>query len=236
MDKWLDDQIMQSIAIENNLSETAFTVREGDHYRLRWFTPGGEIDLCGHATLATSYVIFRFYEKTISEVTFHTKGGILTVKKQGNLLQMNFPAYKLQKVEVTKEMEDAIGHKPLEAYISRDLVCVLENEEQVKNSHPDSQKMMKLDGLLLHITSKGHSDIDCVTRSFAPKLKVYEDPVCGSGHCHVIPYWSEKLGKNQLKAFQASPRTGTLYCEIDGERVNMSGEAVLYSINVINFA
>ena len=225
----LSDKLMQDIAIENNLSETAFTVKTGDNrYGLRWFTPGGEIDLCGHATLGTAYVLMNFIDSSASSITFETQSGCLTVNRRGEMYEMDFPAYTLQQVPVTDEMEQAIGYRPVEAWLSRDLVCVLENEEQVKLATPNKDKMMALDGLLLNITAGG-SKFDCVTRSFAPKLNVFEDPVCGSGHCHVIPLWAHKLKKNTLTALQASKRGGILYCTMQNNRVILAGKAKLYS-------
>lgn len=229
LDRWLPDTLMQDIAKENNLSETAFTVRDGEGYDLRWFTPGGEIDLCGHATLATAYVLMRFVVPDWNTVSFQTKSGLLTVQKKQDLYEMDMPAYQLTSVPVTFEMEQAIGFRPVEAWMGRDLVCVLENEEQVIQATPDEEKLKKLDGLLLQLTAKGKK-YDCVTRSFAPKLNVSEDPVCGSGHCHVIPLWANKLNKPELYAFQASRRSGVLYCHMGHDRVLIAGKAALYSI------
>lgn len=228
LDKWINDDLMLNIAKENNLSETAFTVKEGDSYRLRWFTPGGEIDLCGHATLATAFVLSNFVDKETENFSFITLSGELVVTKKDDLFEMDFPAYELKSVPVTDAMEDAIGYRPLEAWIGRDLVCVIDDEDKVINAKPDQNKILELDGLLLHITAKG-SKFDCVSRSFAPKLDVKEDPVCGSGHCHIAPLWSEKLSKDELVARQASSRGGTLYCELIGDRVKLSGRAVLYA-------
>lgn len=229
LDKWISNTLMQKIAVENNLSETAFTVRCEDGYELRWFTPGGEIDLCGHATLATAYVLMRFVVPDQESISFQTQSGILIVNKKQDLYEMDMPAYQLAKISVTDEMEQAIGFRPLEAWIGRDLICVMEQEEQVIKANPDKEKLKKLDGLLLQLTAKGHN-YDCVTRSFAPKLGISEDPVCGSGHCHVIPLWANKLRKKDLYAFQASPRSGILYCHIAGTRVLIAGKAALYSI------
>ncbi|HMM69986.1 MAG TPA: PhzF family phenazine biosynthesis protein [Gudongella oleilytica] len=234
MDQWLDDETMLNIARENNLSETAYAVKEESDYRLRWFTPGGEIDLCGHATLATAYVITRFYEPEADEVRFQTRSGLLTVVKKGDLLEMDFPSYKLKKVEVTDEMAEAIGVRPLEAYMSRDLLCILPTEDDVRNAAPDMEKVKKLEGLLLHISAKGN-EYDSVSRSFAPKLNVPEDPVCGSGHCHIVPFWAVNDGKDKIVAYQASQRGGVLYCEYQGERIKMSGKAALFSEAEIYF-
>lgn len=220
---------MQDIASENRLSETAFVVKENNGWKLRWFTPGGEIDLCGHATLATAFVLMNFVEPDLSEIEFSILSGKLSVKKKNELYEMVFPPYELKRVEVTEAMENAIGFKPLEAWIGRDLVCILESEDQVINAQPDLEKVKALDGLLLHITSKGKDKYDCVSRTFAPKLAVDEDPVCGSGHCHLVPLWSKKLGKKEISAYQASSRGGVLYCELSGSRVKLAGQAALYS-------
>lgn len=234
MDNWLSDEIMMKISRENNLSETAFAVKEGEEYRLRWFTPGGEIDLCGHATLATAYVIIKFIEPEITEVHFQTLSGLLVVVGKDDFLEMDFPSYELKKVDVTEAMVEAIGVRPLDVYLGRDLLCVLESEDKVRNLNPNMEKLKALDGLLLHVTAKG-KEFDCISRSFAPKLNVPEDPVCGSGHCHIIPFWAGRLGKNDLVAYQASSRGGTLYCKYQGDRVKISGKAVLYSTADINF-
>lgn len=229
MDQWISDELMLSIAKENNLSETAFAVKEGAGYRLRWFTPGGEIDLCGHATLGTAFVIMNYYEPETGKIDFETLSGRLTVVKKGSLYEMDFPAYELAPVEITPEMTEAIGARPAEAYMGRDLLCVFENEDIIKSLSPDMEKLKKLDGLLLQTTAKGE-EFDCVSRTFAPKLSVNEDPVCGSGHCHIIPYWAGKTGKDELAAYQASERGGVLYCKMEGNRVRMSGNVAVYSV------
>lgn len=228
LSEWIPDTLMQNIAKENNLSETAFTVRGGSGYELRWFTPGGEIDLCGHATLATAYVLLRFIETDSSGISFQTKSGQLVVKKVNDLYEIDMPSYPLKAVPITDDMEQAIGFRPLEAWAGRDLVCVMANEQQVMQAIPNEEGVKKLDGLLLHLTAKGTA-YDCVTRSFAPKLNVPEDPVCGSGHCHVIPLWADKIKKSELTAFQASKRSGVLYCHMENNRVILAGKAALYS-------
>lgn len=235
LDKWPSNELMQAIACENNLSETAFTVKEKDIYHLRWFTPGGEIDLCGHATLATAYTLLRFYEKQADKINFQTKSGQLEVVRHDNLYEMDFPAYKLTKVEVTDEMTEAIGVRPVEAWLGRDLVCVLANEAQIYAAKPNQAKIRDLDGLLLHITAQGQK-YDCVSRSFAPKLSVAEDPVCGSGHCHIIPLWARKLDKDKLIARQASKRGGTLYCQSLNNRLKLAGSAILYAKSELQIA
>jgi PhzF family phenazine biosynthesis protein len=233
MDEWLPDNTLMQITKENNLSETAFAVKEGTDYKLRWFTPGGEIDLCGHATLATAYIITRFIKPETTKISFRTLSGLLTVEKKSELFEMDFPSYELKKVEVTEAMVEAMGIRPLEAYMGRDLLCILESEDQVRSLNPNQEKVNLLDGLLLQVTARG-KEYDCVSRSFAPKCNVPEDPVCGSGHCHIIPFWANRLGKNNLVAYQASQRGGILYCEYRGDRVKLSGKAVLYSAADIN--
>lgn len=235
LDEWLPDALMQKIAMENNLSETAFTVNEGDSYRLRWFTPREEIDLCGHATLATAYVIANFYEPAARKISFQTASGLLVVTRKDDLYELDFPRYGLTPVAVTDEMTAALGVCPSEAYLGRDLLCLLEEEGQVVTADPDQSKLKDLPGLLVHITARG-TEYDCVSRSFAPKLGVAEDPVCGSGHCHIIPFWARRLEKTMLTARQASRRGGTLYGEMQGERVLLRGNAVLYAVGEIKAA
>lgn len=229
LDHWIADDLMMKITQENNLSETAFAVKEETGYHLRWFTPGGEIDLCGHATLATAFVIMNHINTKLTEVTFQTLSGELIVTKKQDLYAMQFPSYSLEPVEVTNAMEDAIGFRPLEAWMGRDLVCVLENEKQVKSITPDLEKTKALPGLLLHATAPS-TNFDCVSRSFAPKLNIIEDPVCGSGHCHIAPLWAQKLKKDNIIARQASQRGGTLQCRVKNKKVELAGKAVLFSI------
>lgn len=229
LENWISEQTMMNITLENNFSETAFMVKKGKIYELRWFTPGGEIDLCGHATLAAAYVIMRFVEPDQTTTDFQTKSGLLRVEKNNNLYEMDMPAYELRQVPVTDEMENAIGVRPLEAWMGRDLVCVLENEKQVRKVMPNQEMIKGLDGLLLHVTATG-KEFDCVSRTFAPKMGVTEDAVCGSGHCHIVPLWAEKLNKQEICAFQASHREGVLHCKMNGSRVRIAGNAALYSI------
>ena len=230
MEKWILDDTMQKIAAENNLSETAFAVKEGDGYRLRWFTPGGEIDLCGHATLATAYVIANYYEKTVNRITFQTMSGELVVLKKDELYEMDFPSRMPEEFRLTEQMVEALGVKPIETYLGRDLMFVLEREEDVQNASPDFSKLEKLsDGLGVLITAKSEK-YDFVSRCFFPKLNVNEDPVCGSAHCNFIPFWAKRLEKDEMIARQLSKRGGTVYCKLAGDRVKISGSAVLYSI------
>ncbi|MFC7393372.1 PhzF family phenazine biosynthesis protein [Scopulibacillus cellulosilyticus] len=230
MKEWLPEEVMRKIAIENNLSETAFAVKEKDGYRLRWFTPGGEIDLCGHATLATAYVIANFYEENVEAIKFQTMSGELIVLKKDELYEMDFPSKMPEKIALTEQMVEAIGIEPAETYLGRDLMFVLEKEEDVQNANPDFSKIKDLpDGLGVLITAKSKK-YDFVSRCFFPKLNVNEDPVCGSAHCNFIPFWAKRLGKDEMVARQLSDRGGTLYCKSFGDRVKISGSAVLYAI------
>lgn len=226
---WLDEETMTNITIENNLSETAFAVAKGSYYQLRWFTPGGEIDLCGHATLACGYVIMNYLDKSAQEVIFITLSGKLIVSRKGDLYEMDFPGYILSPISITTQIIEAIGVVPKEAYLARDMVCVFEDEKTIREMAPNMDKVKQLEGLLLHVTAPG-KNADCVSRSFAPKLDVMEDPVCGSGHCHIAPYWFKSSNKTDIVAVQASKRGGVLYCSTHGDRVMLKGRAVLYAI------
>ena len=230
LEKWPSEELMMNITRENNFSETAFTVKEGEKWHLRWFTPGGEIDLCGHATLGTAFVLLNFYEREADKVVFTTLSGELIVTRKGGLYEMEFPAYKLRPTTVTTAMEEALGVPIREAYIARDLLCVLDEEQTIWGLNPDLEKIKQIDGLLLHVTAKGEKE-DCISRSFGPKLNIPEDPVCGSGHCHIIPYWADMLGKEELVARQASKRGGILYCRKEGNKIFIAGNAVLYSVD-----
>ena len=230
LDAKIADELMMLITRENNLSETAFALKQADgRYSLRWFTPGGEIDLCGHATLGTAFVIMNYYEPKLKTVYFETMSGELIVDRQDDLYKMTFPAYDLKEVPVTEAMTEAIGAKPTQAFMGRDLLCVFNDEATILNLKPDLEKLTKIDGLLLQATAPG-KEYDCVSRSFAPKLKVNEDPVCGSGHCHIVPYWSKVLNKKDIAAYQASARGGKLYCSYDGNNIILAGHAALFSI------
>lgn len=233
LEAWISDELMNNIAKENNLSETAYTVKTGNTYHLRWFTPGGEIDLCGHATLATAFVISTFVEPEGVDLTFETLSGTLKVHRDGSWFELDFPAYALKRVPVTEAMRDAIGVMPVEAYLGRDLVLVVEDETTVKQLTVNQEALLRLDGLLVNVTARG-TTFDCVTRSFAPKLNIAEDPVCGSGHCHVIPYWSHRTGQTEFMALQASARGGILWCRMHGDRVLLRGQAVLFAESVLH--
>lgn len=231
----INDSTMQKIAGENNLSETAFVVKNGNGYNLRWFTPKAEIDLCGHATLGTSYVISNYVDIGIENMTFNTASGILKVKRNGDLYEMDLPSREPKKIELSPEMvSEAIGINPVEIYLSRDLFVVLETEKQVEKLKPNFSKMIKLEnGLGVIVTAIG-IDVDFVSRCFYPKLGVNEDPVTGSAHSNLIPFWSQRLNKDTMVAKQLSSRGGTLYCKTAGGRVKISGKAVPYMAGNIN--
>ena len=207
--------------------------QEDTGYHLRWFTPGTEVELCGHATLASAYVILNYYEPESNIVQFNTLSGILTVKKKGKLLEMNFPTYELTEIPVTDAMEKAFGVRPIKALLGLDLVCVFASEEQVRSMHPAQELLMGIEGRIQNATAAG-IDADCVSRSFCPKLSIAEDPVCGSAHCQIATYWSKKLGTANIHAYQASKRGGHLYCELQNNgRISISGEAALVAISEI---
>lgn len=232
-DEALSPELMQKIAVENNFSETAFAVKSNDGYDLRWFTPGGEIDLCGHATLGTAFAIMTQVSPEVDKLDFHTKSGVLTVVRSGDSFTMDFPQSEYKRIEVTKDMADAIGVMPKEAYLGRDLMMVLASEDEVINLNPDMGKVEKLPGLLQTVTAESRR-YDCVTRTFAPKLKVTEDPVCGSTHCMVAPYWASRFGKDSIIAYQASKRGGTLLCNIlKNGRIDIGGNCVLFAKSTI---
>ncbi|MBE8954472.1 MAG: PhzF family phenazine biosynthesis protein [Quinella sp. 2Q5] len=227
------EETMLNIAAENNLSETAFVMRDGEKFRLRWFTPAAEVDLCGHATLATGFVILTQVEKNFPAVTFETLSGALTVTRRAELFEMDFPAYVPKKISVTAEMEDALAAHVVEAYIARDLLMVLDSAAAVESLRPNQSKLAELDGLIQAVTAAG-DDCDCVSRVFAPKLAIAEDPVTGSTHCMIAPLWSSKLGRRKIFARQASARGGILHCEVAGDRVKISGNAALFAVAELN--
>lgn len=225
--EWLPDQIMQAIAAENNLSETAFLVKKGDDYELRWFTPTTEVDLCGHATLASAYLVLTKLEPGRSSARFHSQSGILTVTKEGRLLALDFPARPALACHPPFEFLNGLGVQPKEVLKARDYLVLLDTEEVVKNLKPDFSELSRLDQASLIITAPGNR-VDFVSRFFAPAFGIPEDPVTGSAHCTLIPYWSKRLNKAKLVARQVSARGGELFCEDRGERVKIAGEAVLY--------
>jgi len=224
LDEWLSDEMMQNIAMENNLSETAFFVKRESDYRLRWFTPATEVDLCGHATLATSHVIFDHLGYDRDVINFDTNSGRLKIRKEGDRIVMNFPASEVNPVEVPDVLEDAVGLPPQELYKDTDYLYVLENEEQLRNLDPDIRLMKEADARGIIATAPG-DDVDFVSRFFAPAVGVDEDPVTGSAHTMLTPFWSSRLGKEKLVGRQISKRGGTVYCMMMGDRVELGGYA-----------
>jgi PhzF family phenazine biosynthesis protein len=229
LDKWLPDETMQKIATENNLAETAFFVASESGFKLRWFTPEFEIDLCGHATLASAHIIFTElgYQKDL--INFETvKAGVLTVQRNGDKYTMDFPSRPPIAIEIPNGLAEALSDKePLAVLRSRDYFLVYETEEDILDITPDFAALSKFDTVGFIVTAKGKK-ADFVSRFFAPGAGIPEDPVTGSAHCNLIPYWAEKLGKEKLHAYQLSARKGELWCELKGERVLMSGNAVTY--------
>ena len=231
--RMLSDETMQALAAENNLAETAFVMREGDRYRIRWFTPGMEEELCGHATLAASFVILHFVEPDADEVRYTSKGGDLSVRRRGDRYELNFPTYDLREIPVTDAMERAFGARPEKAFLGLDLNCVFESEQTVRALEPDYTLLKTLPGRIWNATAKGNA-YDCVSRSFTPEIAVPEDPVCGSAHCQIADYWAKTLGKRTIRAYQASARGGELECELlGGGRIALRGKAVLVAVSEI---
>jgi PhzF family phenazine biosynthesis protein len=224
---WLADATLQGIAAENNLAETAFVIPRGDEVPLRWFTPEVEMDLCGHATLATGHVLFHYFRPEAHSVTFSTRSGALRVLRDGELLSLDFPARPGRPVPVSAEVSAALGAAPIETFLARDLLAIFENETQVRNLKPDFVRMAALDAFGVIVSAPGDT-VDFVSRFFAPRAGIPEDPVTGSAHCTLVPYWAERLGKKNLIAKQVSPRGGDLVCDLKGDRVYMSGRAVEY--------
>jgi len=225
--EWIDPGLMQSIAAENNLSETAFFVKKNDFYELRWFTPEIEVDLCGHATLATGHVLFNHLGYAEKEIRFETKSGRLTVKRSDDLISLNFPANPPVKIDTPDNLTEGLGKKPIEVYKSRDYLALFEGETDVLSIQPEFGILRKLDCLGIIITSRGDTS-DFVSRFFAPSAGIDEDPVTGSAHTTLVPYWAKKLNKTKFHAFQISKRGGELFCQLTGDRVLISGKAKTY--------
>ena len=231
--KWISNDLMQKIALENNLAETAFYVWEGDKYHIRWFTPTVEVDLCGHATLATAYQIFRYenYEKPIIE--FNSRSGILKVEKQGDLLELDFPMDKLTPAETPQALIDSLGITPRETYKGlTDYMLIFDSEAQIKAFKPDFRKMAVVDCRGVIVTARG-IEVDFVSRFFGPNSGVDEDPVTGSAHTSLTPYWAKVLDKTSLSAKQISSRGGELMCMLVGDRVKIAGKVAPYLVGEI---
>lgn len=228
LEEWLPDELMQHIAAENNLAETAFFVRQGDRYQLRWFTPLTEVDLCGHATLASAYVIARILKPRMRRIAFSSKSGPLAVDVDGDLIRLDFPVDSPRPVAPPPGLEQALGITAREVLTSRiKYLLVLASQTEVLGLSPDMAALARLEHSGVIVTAPG-ADCDFVSRFFAPRLGVPEDPVTGSAHCVLVPYWAARLGKNTLHARQLSPRGGELFCEAHGARVWMAGRAVKY--------
>jgi PhzF family phenazine biosynthesis protein len=225
LQEWLPDETLQSIAIENNLSETAYFVPNGTRFHLRWFTPGSEVDLCGHATLASAFVLFEYLNQPGETIYFDTKSGELTVSRNGELLTLDFPSRPPSPFQPEAGLIAAIGGNPIEVLTARDVVLVYRSEAEVLALNPDMTALTKLDHFGFIATAPG-TNSDFVSRFFAPAKGVPEDPVTGSAHTTLIPYWAGKLGKTELLARQVSKRTGELYCKLVGDRVKIAGYAV----------
>ncbi len=227
LDAWLDDSLLQAIAAENNLSETAFFVKSESGFQLRWFTPVAEVDLCGHATLASAHVLFAILGHAENSIDFETRSGMLTVKRQGNLLVMDFPSTPPRPCTAPATLLSGLGIQPSEILAAEDYLAVYDSEEAILAIQPDITKLATLDLRGVIVTAPGRN-IDFVSRFFAPKFGIPEDPVTGSAHCSLTPYWSDRLGKRVLNARQVSRRGGDIQCELKGNRVALSGHAVTF--------
>lgn len=227
LDSWLPDDVMQAIALENNLSETAFFVRGEDGYDLRWFTPTFEIDLCGHATLATAFVLFHELGAKEDILRFQSKSGLLTVARENDRLVLDFPSRPPVAAEAPEGLFEALGREPKKVLRSRDYFLVYENEADILAIEPNFDALGRIKTHAVIVTAPG-SDCDFVSRFFAPEAGINEDPVTGSAHCNLIPYWADKLGKTEMFARQLSARGGEIYCELAGDRVKIGGNAVLF--------
>jgi predicted PhzF superfamily epimerase YddE/YHI9 len=227
LDAWLPDGVLAAIAAENNLSETAFVIPRPDVSPLRWFTPTFEMDLCGHATLAAADVVFRYRFPSLARLAFSTKSGELAVTREGALLKMDFPARPGKPVAVTDALAGALGARPREVYLARDVLAIFGSESEVRSLRPDFARVAALDAFAVIVSAPGDA-VDFVSRFFAPGGGIPEDPVTGSSHCTLAPYWAARLGKNKLSAKQLSPRGGDLLCELKGDRVMIAGHVVEY--------
>jgi len=227
LDEWLPDAVMQAIAAENNLSETAFFVPVGSVYGLRWFTPLKEVDLCGHATLATAHVLYEHLGASLPSITFRTLSGELRVRKSVGVYSMDFPLRRPTDVQVPTALVSGIGCSPFRVLAADDYIAVLADEEAVRLVVPDHLALMQLDLRGVIVTAPGNHT-DFVSRFFAPKFGVPEDPVTGSAHCALVPYWAERLGKGDLNARQVSRRGGNLSCKLLADRVELTGSAVTF--------
>lgn len=228
LENWLDDKTMQNIAAENNLSETAFFVKSGERYHIRWFTPAAEVDLCGHATLASSFIIKNYLDKSAEKIFFDSRSGELIIEFEGDLINLNFPARIVEPIDPPEGLAELFPVTPKDILFNKSYLIVFENEKQVREMKFSIKDLLQFKTHGAIITAKGDS-VDFVSRFFVPDVGVDEDPVTGYAHTILIPYWSRKLNKDKLKALQVSARGGELYCENMGERVKIGGKAALYS-------
>lgn len=233
LESWPEDQVMQQIGAENNLAETAFFVREGESFKLRWFTPAVEVDLCGHATLASAHVLFNHLGYLGTTIAFQSRSGELRTTKNGDLITLDFPAAKRTATKSSDTLAQALGKKPVEVYNSSSLLAVFDKQEDIQSLSPDFALLKTVDPHAVIVTAPG-KDCDFVSRFFAPNYGINEDPVTGSAHTVLIPYWSARLEKKTLHARQLSKRQGELFCEDKGERVLISGRAVTYLVGEIH--
>ncbi|MCH7415992.1 PhzF family phenazine biosynthesis protein [Pseudomonas mosselii] len=224
LDQWLEDGLMQQVAAEHNLAETAFVVAEDDGYRIRWFTPCTEVPLCGHATLASAHVLFDVYAEQAPRLDFKSRSGLLSVSRENGRLWLDFPRIDPQPLTEPVAVAEALGCEVREVYQTRELFVVLDSEQAVRDCAPDMAALARLPGLGVIVTAPGERH-DFVSRYFAPGIGIPEDPVTGSTHCSLIPYWAARLGKSELQAFQCSTRGGELFCRLEGERVKIGGMA-----------
>lgn len=228
LDSWLSEALMQNIAMENNLAETAFIVHEAEGYRIRWFTPAVEVDLCGHATLASAYVYFNELGHKADSISFNSRSGSLIVKRNGDELTLDFPKDDLNEIPLTADLTSAFSEKPIAAFRGKtDFMIIFSSENEIATMVPDLNKINALQARGVIVTAKGN-EVDFVSRFFAPQAGINEDPVTGSAHTSLTPYWSQKLGKKTLTASQLSPRLGYLKCTDNGSRVLISGHCRLY--------
>jgi PhzF family phenazine biosynthesis protein len=234
LDKWLDETLMQKIAEENNLSETAFVVKQNQNYGIRWFTPKIEVDLCGHATLASAHVLFEFYYPTQNNLTFISLySGILKVEKEKGYLILDFPIGEFQEIRAPPELIEGLGGEPVESYKGKtDYMFVYSDQEEIERLNPDFHLLSKSDSRGIIVTAEGN-DVDFVSRFFAPSYGINEDPVTGSAHTLLTPYWIKRLNKQELVAIQLSKRKGFLKCKLDNDRVIIAGKAQTYLIGDI---
>ena len=230
---WLPDALLQSIAAEINLAETAFVAQRDSYFDLRWFSPTMEIDLCGHATLAPAHVIFRHLGYRGSAVKFQTRSGMLVVSRNEDILTLDFPARPAVACAAPVELIEGLGATPSATAKARDYLAIFDSEQTVRNLRPDFAALTRLDCLGIIVTGPGEH-CDFVSRFFAPRAGILEDPATGSSHCTLIPYWAQRLGRQQLRALQVSPRGGEFYCEDRGERVGIAGRAATFATGFLH--